>query len=201
MDERTKESISALMDDEANELEIQRLLSRADSQELLDTWQGYHRVRDVMSGMRDSRLDIDISKRVAASIDIADEDVSSSSAAERADDLVHRGAQSVSGLDSEKSVAPVREGSDRKAWLKYGGGAIAACLMVVLATSFQLDNEPTVVERSGTDEYQLVVNRVDPDQVSRVNEYLLRHAERSSVSLASTMTPLVRVASVNSIGI
>ncbi len=42
MDDKLRESISALMDDEANELEAQRVLSKAGSVELSDTSMRYH---------------------------------------------------------------------------------------------------------------------------------------------------------------
>lgn len=69
MSEQLRESLSALMDDEANELEIERVLTRIESDaEMRATWIRYHRVRDALAG-RDSRLDtLDISAGVMAAI-------------------------------------------------------------------------------------------------------------------------------------
>jgi len=68
MDDRLKESISALMDDEANELELQRVLSHADQDELLDTWKTYHRVQSVLHHEQEDFLAIDISQSVSQAI-------------------------------------------------------------------------------------------------------------------------------------
>lgn len=69
MSEQLRESLSALMDDEANELEIERVLTRIESDaEMRATWIRYHRVRDALAG-RDSGLDtLDISAGVMAAI-------------------------------------------------------------------------------------------------------------------------------------
>lgn len=49
MSDNLRESLSALMDNEATELELRRVLRQAkDEPDLLDQWQRYHLVRDVM---------------------------------------------------------------------------------------------------------------------------------------------------------
>lgn len=70
MSEQLRESMSALMDDEANELELQRLLQQVgDDSELRATWVRYNAVRSVMSGQGVSHLQLDISSRVREAID------------------------------------------------------------------------------------------------------------------------------------
>ena len=69
MSERMRESLSALLDDEADELELQRVLSRiADDQELRRTWFRYAAVRSAVSGHRLDHLHLDISDRVRDAI-------------------------------------------------------------------------------------------------------------------------------------
>jgi len=68
MDDRIKESISALMDDEANELELQRVLSHAEKDELLDTWKTYHRIQSVLQHEQEGFFSIDISQSVSQAI-------------------------------------------------------------------------------------------------------------------------------------
>ena len=64
MSERMRESLSALMDGEANELELQRVLSgMGDDVELRQTWSRYHAVRDAAAG-HTADLSLDISERV-----------------------------------------------------------------------------------------------------------------------------------------
>ncbi|MFU8765676.1 MAG: sigma-E factor negative regulatory protein [Haliea sp.] len=69
MTEQLRESLSALMDDEANELELQRLLGQLGEDEALrQTWVRYNLARSVISGQPVGRLSIDISQQVSAAI-------------------------------------------------------------------------------------------------------------------------------------
>jgi len=69
MSEKMRESLSALMDDEANELEIERVLSRiADDPELRRAWVRYNMVRAVTAGQHPARLDLDVSAQVRAAV-------------------------------------------------------------------------------------------------------------------------------------
>ena len=68
MDDRLKESISALMDDESNELELQRILSHVEDDELLETWKTYHNIKSVLQHDQNDILAIDISQSVSDAI-------------------------------------------------------------------------------------------------------------------------------------
>ncbi|MEQ9465500.1 MAG: sigma-E factor negative regulatory protein [Haliea sp.] len=69
MTEQLRESLSALMDDEANELELQRLLGQlGKDDELRQTWIRYNLARSVISGQPVGRLNMDISQRVSAAV-------------------------------------------------------------------------------------------------------------------------------------
>lgn len=69
MTEQLRESLSALMDDEANELELQRLLGQlAEDEALRQTWVRYNLARSVISGQPVGCLNIDISQQVSAAI-------------------------------------------------------------------------------------------------------------------------------------
>ncbi|MDX1634043.1 MAG: sigma-E factor negative regulatory protein [Marinobacter sp.] len=48
MDERLKETLSAMMDDQADELSVRRLFSHPDQQEVRAQWQRWQQVRDLM---------------------------------------------------------------------------------------------------------------------------------------------------------
>ena len=64
MNEKLRESLSALLDDEANELEIQRLVSQVETEpELRQTWRRYNLTRQAMAGQQPF-LAVDISERV-----------------------------------------------------------------------------------------------------------------------------------------
>jgi sigma-E factor negative regulatory protein RseA len=67
--ETLRESLSALMDGEANELELQRLLGDvADNPELRSTWTRYHAVRAVVGSQEIVGFSMDISQRVRGAL-------------------------------------------------------------------------------------------------------------------------------------
>jgi sigma-E factor negative regulatory protein RseA len=69
MSELMRESLSALMDDEANELELERVLAKiATDPELRQAWVRYNLVRSVANGQVAAHLDGDVSQRVRAAI-------------------------------------------------------------------------------------------------------------------------------------
>ena len=69
MQETLRESLSALMDGEANELELQRLLGGiADNPELRSTWTRYHAARSVVGAQEVSGFSMDISQRVRGAL-------------------------------------------------------------------------------------------------------------------------------------
>lgn len=70
MSEKMRESLSALMDDEANELELQRLLKHMDDDaELRQTWVRYQAARTVMHGQDTTHMQLDISAQVRSAIE------------------------------------------------------------------------------------------------------------------------------------
>ncbi|MCF7982441.1 MAG: sigma-E factor negative regulatory protein [Pseudomonadales bacterium] len=74
MTDNLRESISALMDNEANELELHRLLSSMEqSDEVRNTWKRYQLASFAMKRNLPKNLNIDISAQVAQAI--ADEDI------------------------------------------------------------------------------------------------------------------------------
>jgi sigma-E factor negative regulatory protein RseA len=71
MSEKLRESLSALMDDEANELELQRLLKQVgDDAELRQTWVRYQAARTAMHGHETAHPRLDISARVREAVDV-----------------------------------------------------------------------------------------------------------------------------------
>jgi sigma-E factor negative regulatory protein RseA len=64
-----RESISALMDDEANEIEIHRVLSKMDDEGFRKSWKRYQVIGSVMRGERVDSLQVDISKNIASAIE------------------------------------------------------------------------------------------------------------------------------------
>jgi sigma-E factor negative regulatory protein RseA len=70
MNERMSESVSALMDDEANELELERILANVSGDpELRSAWMRYNLAQHAVHGNDLSHLDWDISERVSSSLE------------------------------------------------------------------------------------------------------------------------------------
>ena len=69
MSEKMRESLSAVLDDEANELELQRVLAQiADDSDLRDTWVRYSLVHSVVTGQVVAHRNLDVSARVRQAI-------------------------------------------------------------------------------------------------------------------------------------
>lgn len=69
MQESLRESLSALMDGEANELELQRLMGGiADNPELRGTWTRYHAVRSALGTQEVTSFSMDVSQGVRAAL-------------------------------------------------------------------------------------------------------------------------------------
>jgi sigma-E factor negative regulatory protein RseA len=69
MSEQLRESLSALMDDEANELELERVLSRiGDDDDLRASWSRFNGAREALSGQSRSLSRCDISKQVSSAL-------------------------------------------------------------------------------------------------------------------------------------
>jgi sigma-E factor negative regulatory protein RseA len=70
MNERMRESLSALLDDEANELELERVLSQMSSDaELRQTWLRFNMANHALHGEQLAHLNWDISARVQSARD------------------------------------------------------------------------------------------------------------------------------------
>ncbi len=70
MTDKFKESLSALMDDESNELEFQRILSDSDDETIRQTWRRYHITRSVIreGNINEKFASVDISRQVSSAL-------------------------------------------------------------------------------------------------------------------------------------
>jgi sigma-E factor negative regulatory protein RseA len=190
MDERLKESISALLDDEANELEIRRILNKSGDDELKSLWGRYNKVSDVLSSGRHeydhfSPLDIDISSRISQAIDDEGE---------------------LELTDHDSSVEPKTPQANFMRWM-----GVAAVLVLTVSLAFNPFSQDTDIE-----DEQLIASvgfergkpldaglsvldgqALAPEHARKLNEYLLRHAGNSVTGGRSGLMPLVRVASLS----
>jgi sigma-E factor negative regulatory protein RseA len=76
MNDRMHESLSALMDNEANELELERVLAQvAGDSKLRQTWVRYNLTQHAVHGHNVAYLDLDISARVQSALAVSQADV------------------------------------------------------------------------------------------------------------------------------
>jgi sigma-E factor negative regulatory protein RseA len=73
MTDQIKESLSVLMDGEASELDLARVLKNSADSELRSSWARYHLVRQVMSEGSARAPQLDLSSRVMAALEIEPE--------------------------------------------------------------------------------------------------------------------------------
>jgi len=201
MDKHLKESLSALMDEEANELELQRILSSEDNDEINECWTSYHLVRDVLRQGNSELAHIDVSNVVSAALE-ADETI-------EAPILGTGSAKSESSTLENKTVTITR-------FNMRNLSALAASIAFIFAVFWQGEiNQPfeqpgAVVaelssEQSGFQNVSIrqpkMHDTMSAEHIRQFNQYLLRHAEHSIRGTRSGLMPLARVASVNSVGI
>jgi sigma-E factor negative regulatory protein RseA len=226
MDDRLKESISALMDDEANELELQRVLVHAEKEELMGTWKSYQTIKSVLKHEHGDFLAIDISRSVSQAIEqeaplALNDDLNSTVEAfsEQAGDL----NSSSTGQTNASFITKISSGLAIAASIliaivfvlqngEYGAIGLSDNLVASESTSLTtglnvsgLQTVSTLLTPSSTlntsKKQPKIIVEFTEEHARRFNEYLLRHAENSVASSHSGMIPLARLASVNSVGI
>lgn len=69
MDDRLRETLSAMMDDQADELAVRRVLSHDDQQAVRDQWQRWQRIRDVIHETPGGHTGLDVREAVSARLD------------------------------------------------------------------------------------------------------------------------------------
>lgn len=182
-----KESLSAMMDGEANELELRRTLKDAD-QEDFDTWSRYQVASSIMKGDKDLFLGSDISAAVAQAIQ--DEPIQKQGMAASTKSwlsfavaatvtlAVFAGVQfqnTVEGVqpvlqvaDTKQDSAPVAAGIEGLSLQAEEGFATVAGQLQVP----RVQDQQTVTERA-------VADSIAAD---RLNAHIKAHAENSSVN-------------------
>lgn len=209
MSEHLHQSLSHLMDNEADELELRRLLKTCDEQDdddLADTWHRYHLVRSVLHRELEQEQLFDISGRVTAALEQEPLPVST-----------------VTALEHWRS----RLGQLSETWAAKGAIAASVALAVVMllpnpespvvgqpvamqAPAYQqtlpargLQQSPLGVQRvsvgSGVEGYRLVDNQ-KLRQERLIQGYLMQHSEYVAASGTHGMMPMARVSGYQAAG-
>jgi len=192
MSELMRESLSALLDDEANELEIERVLSKvADDPELRATWVRYNIVHTVASGQQPMHLDLDISARVRDEL---------GGQAQGGSAFRQRWLRPLSSVAVAASVTvAVVFGGQQLAQLEngsYDGQAIASSVSPVgmvnslgatsVQASYGTRSSVPVLQPATHTAYQELARQ-------RLQKYMQEHAEHAALNSPNGLVPFARV--------
>jgi len=193
-----RESLSALLDDEANELELERVLSHiAENDDLRQAWVRYNAVRAAVSGHQLAYMKLDISSQVQQVI----AEQRTPSAAQTATSLRQRFLRPVASLAIAASVAAtVVIGGQQLAQIggaqSYGNSqAVAASASPVgLVNSL---GATTVQASYGTQTVPVLrpATRTAYQQLARqrMQKYMQEHAEQAALNSPQGLIPFARV--------
>ncbi|HEY5682689.1 MAG TPA: sigma-E factor negative regulatory protein [Sulfuricaulis sp.] len=171
--EDNREKLSALVDNELNDLDERRVLTALEQDvELRNTWERYHLVRSVLRQDMDTVLSPEIAKRVSASIE---KDPVSAISFPRQKVIQLIGTFAIAASVAAIAIAGVQ-------FLNRPHSGPVASLAV---------NEPAPenIIRAGTTRW----DRKEPETESALNNFLVEHNEFASSSGIGGMMPYVRV--------
>lgn len=189
MNDRMKESLSALVDGEADELEVRRVLNEMEQDdELRQSWQRYQMMGSIM---RDEPVaQVDLSRGIMQAID-----------GEPMDEIVTPEPQQAANEPQSKR------------WFAQVAVAASVTLAVLIGVRFNLDTaedlplaqqaapsaENVETLSLGSDTQQVAATPVDAEQLAaaqrQLQQYVLEHAEGAALNTGRGMMPFARVAS------
>ncbi|PIE37449.1 MAG: anti-anti-sigma factor [Gammaproteobacteria bacterium] len=213
MNDNLRESLSALMDGEATELEVARILANSDCEQLRDTWSRYHLGRAALGGEAGGigQVPLDFAAKVRGAID-GEPVVASSSAAstvtsahsKKRDEAQSMGKQSrvgallrpLTSFAVAASVAAVvvvggqqLSGGDTVPALVNNGSAPAVGMVgsgaVPMQASFGGQTVSQQRQPTSQQAYQLLAER-------QLERYFRNHAEQSALNTPQGLVPYAR---------
>lgn len=194
MSEKMRESLSALLDDEANELEMERVLSRLkDDTELRQTWVRYNLTSAVATGHSPARLDLDVSARVRQAITASGpasgslgrrfmQPLASLAVAASVAAVVVVGGQQLAGIDQENYSGQAVAGSVSPVGMVNSLGATS------VQASYGTQALPVLQPTTGT-AYQELARQ-------RLQKYMQEHAEHAALNSPNGLVPFARVPNI-----
>lgn len=184
MDERLRETLSAMMDDEADELSVRRLLSHGDQDEVRGQWQRWQQVRDLMHENHGPANAVDVAVAVREALD--------------------------GHARPELSVATTRI-SAGSYWRWPVAAMVVMALVIGFGAGAGWDSktaEPAAsfaATESASDQSLLVsaaveevaLQGLDEEQLQQMRQYLLEHAQHNSVGAGRGSVGYARLVSAS----
>jgi sigma-E factor negative regulatory protein RseA len=187
MDDRLRETLSAMLDDEADELAVRRVLAQGDSEQVQAQWLRWQRLREQMRGHDERWSGIDIRAGIWDRLEVAPE----------------RSPQPAEAKAVSNGTSAMRG---------PGTAALVAMFVVALVLGFGAGQQWSVDEAeavfagttdSGTQQAvaanvpSVPLQDLDEEQWEQLSDYLLRHAQHNSVAAGHGAVGFARVASVS----
>lgn len=192
MSDTVRESLSALMDGEANEFELRRILN-ADQQAIRSEWADLHRAQQLLKNESSPFLNWDISSQVMA--EIADDELVSSAGS--------GWKQAVSGLAIAASVAAVvvigSLGSnmfDSSSQMMADNNGVSGRVYPAQASSAAVGGVAVSAQAQASPAGPLLNNDVEARK--RFEAYLRKHTDRAAFNNGQGMVSYARVVSQES---
>lgn len=185
MDDRLRETLSAMMDDEADELSVRRLLSHDGQDEVRAQWQRWQDVRDLMHDGHSPGHGMDVSVAVRELLD------GRGSATARPDPVVQDNTASRWHWPAAAMVAmALLVGFGAGAgWDSSGTGPVQPVTAAAPETSVQ--DQPV---------REIALQGLDEEQWEYMSRYLLEHAQHNSVGAGRGAVGYARLVSANGSG-
>lgn len=214
MSEQLRETLSALKDGEAEELELRRLLKQGDSHEVDEQWKMMHHLSEVVEGRTPQFAQWDISKQVSAAIDEESAHQTDFTEERESHSFSARLLKPFAGFAVAASVAlalvfgtqtlntvepglstPISNGGLASSGRVYPATMSANSLgsvnvnAVSSGSNSPLSNTDTVASLSK------VALKGDLAAEQRLNQYMMQHTEQSALNNGQGMLNFARVAS------
>jgi len=181
MSEKEYESLSSLMDGEADEMSVHRLLGKVEKDPALKSkWRRYHLAQDILKGQTSAHSELDVSALVSSAI-----------AGEATPKSERPWMKAIGGMSIAASVAFVVVIGSQLAM----PGAQDSMNSVASKSSEEIV-KPTDVVRGETMVAQQLDNLSEEElrqAQDRLNDYLKRHAQDSALGQGQTAMPFARV--------
>lgn len=183
MDERLRETLSAMMDDEADELSVRRLLSHDDQSEVTGQWQRWQQVRDLMHEAPSASYGVNVASAVRAALDDQ-----KTPAVDAAATSARAGAYWHWPVAAMVTLALV---------VGFGVGAGWGTVPVEAGNTLALSEAGDVSPQLVLSTEEVALQRLDEQQLRQVRQYLLEHAQHNSVGAGRGSMGYARMVSAN----